>query len=216
MSSFLTLAYIIPVVAGNEKTHVDKPTKSTSSWLRTGLELLLGAGCVGGVIREFQNRNTIKSRDEDILKLKQKIEQTEKGLTTEQQQELKTLKALIDTVYGADYAKYLTITGENVVYNVNAIIKLANEKQLNLSQQNLDSDTNDGIVKTYITTKSPELKIPLDPDYATVHTIPPYDLCLLQLVDLETCLMLKLCDTINSKALEKTNKALLISNNTIK
>ena len=72
VSSFLTLAYIIPVVAGDE-THVDKPKKSTSSWIwiSTGLATILGAGCV---IREFQNRNTINSKDKTISKLKNKAQ----------------------------------------------------------------------------------------------------------------------------------------------
>ncbi|MBP3320302.1 MAG: hypothetical protein J6K87_01465, partial [Clostridia bacterium] len=156
MSSFLTLAYIIPVVAVNEETNVDKPKKSTSSWLRTGLELLLGAGCVGGVIREFQNTNTIKSRDAEILQLKQTLNQKEEGLTDEQQTELKTLKALIEKVYGEEHAKYLTITDKNVEYNVDAVIKLDKHNQLNLYKTNFAPNATDGIVKTYITTKSPE------------------------------------------------------------
>lgn len=217
-SIILSASCIIPVVAGNEKTHVDKPKKSTSSWLRTGLELLLGAGCVGGVVREFQNRNTIKSKDEEISKLNQTlnkkdtrisdltrtIEEKERGLTDEQQTELKTLKVLIGKVYNEqEYTKYLTITDENVGYKVDAIITLANENQLNLSQTNFAPNTTDGIVKTYITTKSPELKIPLDTDYASVHKIPPYDLCLLLLINLEdlyasNLLNTELANTINT------------------
>lgn len=222
MSSFLTLAYIIPVVAGNEKTHVDKPKKSTSSWLRTGLDLLLGTGCVGGVIREFQNRNTIKSRDAEISKLsqtlKQKdtqisdltrtIEEEKKGLPVEQQTELKTLQALIETVYGDKYTQYLTITDENVGYKVDAIITLANENQLNLSQTNFAPNATDGIVKTYITTKSPELKILLDIDYASVHKISPYDLCLLLLINLEDLHARNLLNTELADTMENMSRKL--------
>lgn len=225
MSSFLTLAYIIPVVAGNEETHVDEPKKSTSFWIRTGLELLLGAGCVGGVIREFQNRTTIKSRDAEIsnrnqtlnqrdkkiLELTQTLKEQSAGLTEAQQTKLTALKALIETVYGNEYTRYLTITDTNVGYKVDKILELPDATKLGLTAENFKPTKETGIIQTL------ELDISGKRfEYDNVHNIPPYNWCLLQLVDLETCLMLQLCDTINSKALDKTNKALIISNNTIK
>ena len=204
MSSFLTLAYIIPVVAGNEKTHVDKPKKSTSPWLRTGLEIFLGAGFTWGVVEKIRNSR-------DINRLTQTIHESSKGLTDKQQQELTALKALIETVYGKEYNKYLTITDENVEYNVKTILQLPEAIKLELTNGNFNPTDNTGIIQT------------LKPDisdkrfeYDNVHNIPPYNWCLLQLVDLETCLMLQLCDTIHSKALDKTTKALIGFSNTIK
>ncbi len=181
VSSFLTLAYIIPVVAGDE-THVDKPKKSTSSWIRTGLELLLGAGCVGGVIREFQNRNTIKSRDEKILKLTQPLEEQSTGLTEEQQQELKTLKALIEKVYGEEYTKYLTITDGNVEYKDTAILTLPEASTLQLNAEKFDKTKQPRIVQIYLMTKQINIS---EKKPSNIHQIPPEYIYLSYLLDYE-------------------------------
>ena len=201
MSSFLTLAYIIPVVAGNEETHVDKPKKSTSFWIRTGLEIFLGAGFTWGVVEKIRNSR-------DINRLTQTIHGLSEGLTNKQQTELTALKALIENVYGDEYKKYLEITDKNVEYNVDAIIKLANENQLNLSQENFGPDNKDGIVKTYITTKSPKLEISLDTNYATVHTISKYDLCLSQLINLEHLYAVNVLNTELANTMEDKSEKL--------
>lgn len=180
-SIILSASCIIPVVAGNEKTHVDKSKKSTSSWLRTGLELLLGAGCVGGVIREFQNRNTINSKDKTISDLNQMIIEASKGLTADQQEELKPLKDLIDKVYNEqEYKKYLTITDKNVEYKVNNILQLQEAKKLGLKVPNFKPTNESGIIKT-LKPGIPDKRF----EYDNVHTVPSYNLCLLTLADIE-------------------------------
>ena len=180
VSSFLTLAYIIPVVAGDE-THVDKPKKSTSSWIRTGLELLLCTGCVGGVIRELQNRNTINSKDKKISDLTHTLEEKSARLTTEQQQELTALKTLIDKVYNEqEYKKYLKITDENVEYKVAEILSLPENNTLKLTKENFKPTNETGIIQTFNSDISDKRL-----DYAENTNIPLYDWCLLTLADIE-------------------------------
>lgn len=188
MSSFLTMAYIIPVVAGNEKTHVEKPKKSTSSWIRTGLEILLGAGCVGGVIREFQ----INSKDKTISELTKTLEQKNNGLTTAQQQELTALKDLIEKIYGADYNKYLKITEERVQYNVDAILSLPEKNKLKLTKETFNPTEQTGIIQTFNSDIS-------DKSYEYVS-------CLQLLAQIELKLKFEVLFKTTSAELAKTNK----------
>ena len=68
-SIILSTSCLIPVVAGNEKTHVDKSKKSTSSWLRTGLEIFLGAGFTWGVVEKIRNSRDINRLTQAIREL---------------------------------------------------------------------------------------------------------------------------------------------------
>ena len=145
-SIILSASCIIPVVAGNEKTHVDKPKKSTSSWLRTGLELLLGAGCVGGVVREFQNNNKIKSREAEITQLKQDLENKSAAeLTTEQRTKLNNLKTLIETVYNAENPMFSLKASLELAYCEDVLSELNKTMQINASHVEQE-----GLVATYM------------------------------------------------------------------
>jgi len=165
-----------PVLATNEK----EKKSSTSSWIRTGLELLLGAGCVGGVIREFQNRNTINSKNKTISELNKKLDEQLAGLTEEQKTELSALKALIEKVYGEEYTKYLKITNEIVEYKVEEILKLPEAKPLQSTNANFNPNNGTGIIKTF----KPDISDKRF-EYDNVHKVPPYNLCLLTLADIE-------------------------------
>ena len=201
-SIILSASCIIPVVAGNEKTHVDKSKKSTSSWLRTGLELLLGAGCVGGVIREFQNRNTINSKDKTISDLTQTIKETAKDLTADQKEELTALKALIEKVYNEQkYTKYLKITNESVEYKVDNILSLSEASTLGLTNENFKPTNETGIIKAF----KPDIS-ETSFDYAQVHTVPPYDSCLQLLAQIELKSIFEVLFKTTSAKLAKTDK----------
>lgn len=172
-SIILSTSCLIPVVAGNEKTHVDKPKKSTSSWLRAGLEIFLGAGFTLGVVEKIRNSR-------DINRLTQTIHELSEGLTNKQQTELTALKALIKNVYGDEYAKYLKITNESVEYKVDAILTLPEASTLKLTNANFNPNNGTGIIKTF----KPDISDNRF-EYGNVHEVPSYNLCLLTLADVE-------------------------------
>ena len=127
----------------------------------------------------FEN---FKIEIQTISKLNQTLEKQSAGLTTEQQQELKTLKDLIEKVYGNDYPKYLTITDGNVEYKDTAILTLPEASTLQLTAGKFDKTNQSRIVQIYLMTKQINIS---EKNPSNIHQIPPEHIYLSYLLDYE-------------------------------
>ena len=154
-SIILSASCIIPVVAGNEETHVDKPKKSTSFWIRTGLEIFFGAGFTWGVVEKIRNSRHINRLNQDIERLSKSLSQNEHDV-------IKKLKDVIDKFYNGSKRIYFLTNDIQINYQQDNLRKF--NQTMELSVNNIDSE---GFIKTYVTAK--KLNLPEKPSDVTTN-----------------------------------------------